>query len=196
MAQTTGTLVSKVSSSVSSPTVNYSATYIATRATASATTVSVTLTFSTWLNSGGFLGTGHALKLYVRMNGGTWQNVQIKSRDASWRGTTKHTASVTLTGNVKSNNTKIDFYVTREGSTESGSAGKLGSASKPKSYTATLPTYKDDGVDTPTPTPATDKYIYIRVNGAWKQAVPYVKVSGLWKQATAYVKTGGAWKST
>lgn len=195
MAQTTGTL-DKVSSTVSSPTVNYSATYTATRSNNSTTAVSVALTFSAWLNSGGFLGTGHKLTIYVRLNGGAWQNVQIKSKDASWRGTTKHTASVTLTGNVKSNKTKIDFYVTREGSTESGSAGKLGSASKPKSYTATLPTYKDDGGDTPTPTPATDKYIYIRVNGAWKQAVPYVKVSGLWKQATAYVKTGGAWKST
>lgn len=195
MAQTTGTL-DKVSSTVSSPTVNYSATYIATRATASTAAVSVALTFSTWLNSGGFLGTGHALKIYVRMNGGAWQNVQIKSRDASWRGTTKHTASVTLTGNVKSNETKIDFYVTREGSTESGSAGKLGSASKPKSYTATLPTYKDDGGDTPTPTPATDKYIYIRVNGAWKQAIPYVKVNGTWKKAVPYIRINGTWKST
>lgn len=195
MAQTTGTL-DKVSSTVSSPTVNYSATYTATRSNNSTTAVSVALTFSAWLNSGGFLGTGHKLTIYVRLNGGAWNPVVIKSNDASWRTTTKHTANVTLTGNIAKNSTKIDFYVTRAGSRENGSAGKLGSASKPKSYTATLPTYKDDGGDTPTPTPATDKYIYIRVNGTWKKAIPYVKVNGTWKKAVPYIKVSGTWKLT
>lgn len=197
MATTTGTLTSKVSSTVSSPTVNYSATYTATRASESTSAVSVVLNFSAWLNSSASkIGTGIKLTIYARINGGAWQSVVIKSKSASWSGTTKHNASITLTGNITSDTTKIEFYVTRSGSSYGGSAGILGNASKPKSYTATSPTYKDDGGDTPTPTPATDKYIYIRVNGAWKQAVPYVKVSGLWKQATAYVKTGGAWKST
>ena len=259
MARTTGTLVDRVSSTVSSTTVNYSATYTATRGTTSTAAVSVALTFSAWLNSSGsWLGTGHALKIYVRMNGGTWQNVQIKSKDASWRGTTKHTASVTLTGNVKSNKTTIDFYVTREGSTESGSAGKLGSASSPKSYTANLPTYGmtygvtysvsgtvPTGYTAPTdgtaymagntvtvkPAPsvdgysfngwllngskvisftisgnttltgvwsqvATDKYVNVKVNGTWKQAIPYVKVNGAWKKAVPYIRVNGTWKST
>lgn len=188
MAQTTGTL-DKVSSTVSSPTVNYSATYTATRSNNSTTAVSVALTFSAWLNSGGFLGTGHKLTIYVRLNGGTWQHVVIKSNDASWRTTTKHTANVTLTGNIAKNSTKIDFYVTRAGSRENGSAGKLGSASSPKSYTANLPTYGGgDATD--------DKYICVKINGAWKKAIPYVKVNGTWKKAVPYIKVSGTWKLT
>ena len=188
MAQTTGTL-DKVSSTVSSPTVNYSATYTATRSNNSTTAVSVALTFSAWLNSGGFLGTGHKLTIYVRLNGGTWQHVVIKPKESSWRTTTKHTADVTLTGNSAKNSAKIDFYVTRTGSTESGSAGKLGSASSPKSYTANLPTYGGGNA-------TDDKYIYVKINGAWKKAIPYVKVNGTWKKAVPYVKINGTWKST
>lgn len=142
MAQTTGTLVSKVSSTVSSPTVNYSATYTATRETTSSAAVSIALTFSAWLNSSAStLGAGIKLTVYARMNGGAWSSTVIKTTSASWRGTAQHTANITLTGNVTSNKTKIDFYVTRSGSSYSGTAGNLGSSSNPKSYTATLPTY-------------------------------------------------------
>jgi hypothetical protein len=37
--------------------------------------------------------------------------------------------------------------------------------------------------------------IYVKVSGAWKQAIAWVKVSGVWKQAIAYVKASGAWKN-
>lgn len=259
MAQTTGTLVSKVSSTVSSPTVNYSATYTAARETTSTAAVSVALTFSAWLNSSASkLGTGTKLTIYARMNGGAWSSTVIKTTSASWSGTTHHTANITLTGNVTSNKTKIDFYVTRSGSTYSGSAGNLGSASSPKSYTANLPTYGvtygvtysvsgtvPTGYTAPTdstaymagdtvtvkPVPsvdgysfngwllngskvtsftisgnttltgvwsqvATDKYVNVKANGTWKQAIPYVKVNGTWKKAVPYIRVNGTWEST
>lgn len=190
MATTTGTLTSKASSTVSSPTVNYSATYTATRETTSTAAVSVALTFSAWLNSSASkLGTGTKLTIYARVNGGAWSSTVIKAASASWSGTTHHTANITLTGNVTSNKTKIDFYVTRSGSTYSGSAGNLGSASSPKSYTANLPEYGSQPV-------VTDKYVNVKVNGVWKRAIPYVKVNGTWKKAVPYIRVNGTWKST
>lgn len=187
MATTTGTLTSKVSSTVSSPTVNYSATYTATRASTSTAAVSVDLTFSAWLGSSGSkLGTGIKLTVFARLNGGAWKSVVIKNTSASWSGTTKHTANLTLTGSAPANTAKIEFYVSRTGSTYSGSAGTLGSSSKPKSYTATMPTYGE----------SESGDIYIKIGGTWKTATPYVKVGGVWKKATPYVKVGGVWKST
>ena len=259
MAQTTGTLVSKVSSTVSSPTVNYSATYTATRSNNSTAAVSIAFTFSAWLNSStSTLGTGIKLTVYARMNGGAWSSTVIKTTSASWHGTAQHTANITLTGNVTSNKTKIDFYVTRSGSSYSGTAGKLGSASSPKSYMANLPTYGSvysvlysvsgtvpTGYAVPTdstgylsgdtvtvkPVPVadgysfngwllngskvtsftisgnttltgvwsqveTDKYVNVKVNDTWKQAIPYVKVNDTWKKAAPYIKVSGTWKST
>ena len=191
MATANGTLVGKVSSTVSSPTVNYSASYSATRADSSDDSVSVTITFSAWLNSSvSKLGTGTKLTIYTRMNGGPWNSVVMKSASASWSGTSMHSASIQLSGNVLSGSTKIDFYVTRSGSTYSGNAGNLGNASNPKSYTATMPAY--GGID---PADA-DKYVHIKAGGQWKQAVPYVKVSGTWKKTIPYMKASGIWKST
>lgn len=193
MAQTTGTLVSKVSSTVSNPTVNYSATYTATRETTSTAAVSVALTFSAWLNSSASkLGTGTKLTIYVRVNGGAWSSTVIKAASASWSGTTKHTANLTLTGSAPASTAKIEFYVSRTGSTYGGSAGKLGSASSPKSYTATIPTYGGNGGGDATD----DKYICVKINGAWKKAIPYMKVNGTWKKAVPYIKVSGTWKST
>lgn len=200
MATTAGTLTSKVSSTVSSPTVNYSATYTATRASETTSAVSVVLNFSAWLNSSASkLGTGIKLTIYARINGGVWQSAVIKSTSVSWSGTTKHNASITLTGDTDASTAKIDFYVSRTGSTYGGSAGILGSASNPKSYTSTLPTYKSGGGDTPTPTPTptptTEKYIYVKINGAWKQAVSYVKINGVWKKTAPYIRVNGTWES-
>lgn len=38
------------------------------------------------------------------------------------------------------------------------------------------------------------KYMKLRVNGQWKEAVPYVRVNGQWKQAKPYVRINGQWK--
>lgn len=134
-----GVLFSDMKSTVGSPTVHYSASYEVSDS-------SLVLTFSAWLNSiTSTLGTGIKLTVYARMNGGAWSSTVIKATSVSWSGTTKHTANITLTGTVTSNKTKIDFYVTRSGSSYSGTAGKLGSASNPKSYTATIPTYGGGG---------------------------------------------------
>jgi hypothetical protein len=43
--------------------------------------------------------------------------------------------------------------------------------------------------------PSSTQKIYVKVSGAWKQAIAWVKVSGVWKQAVAYVKVSGAWKN-
>ena len=52
---------------------------------------------------------------------------------AVWSGTAKHSASLLLNGTA-SGRTKIELYVTRSGSSYSGSAGSIGSAKKPKTY--------------------------------------------------------------
>jgi hypothetical protein len=127
-----GTLVSKVSSTVARPTVNYAATYAATR---NGTALTVNLTFAAWLNSSSsHLGSGIKLTVFARMNGGAWVSAVIKQGNSSWSGTAKHSASLTLSGNVAGNAVTVDFYVSRAGSSYGGSAGKLGSASSPKSY--------------------------------------------------------------
>ena len=131
-----GTLTSKVSSTVSSPTVHYSAAYSATK---NGTALSVTLNFAAWLgSSGSTLGTGIKLTIYVRLNGGSWKSVAIKENSASWKGTSQHSAKLNLTATTSGSSATVEFYVTRTGSNYSGTAGTLGSDSAPKSYTINL----------------------------------------------------------
>ena len=128
-----GTLVSKVSSTVARPTVNFSATYAAAR---NGTALTVNLTFSAWLNSSASsLGTGVKLTVYARVKGSSsWSSAVIKNTSASWSGTTRHSVSLSLSGTISGSSATVEFYVTRSGSTYGGTAGTLGSASKPKSY--------------------------------------------------------------
>ena len=192
MATTSGYFVNKTVSTVSSPAVCYSGAYTITRADENTATVSATLTFSGWLNSSSSkLGTGIKLTVYARFPSGAWKSCVLKSTSSSWSGTTKHSASLTLTGSVKSSKSTIEFYVTRSGSTYGGNAGVFGSAKNPKSYSASFPAYSDSSSSS-----TSGGVAYIKVNGAWKQAVPYVKVNGVWKQAVPYVKVNGAWKTT
>lgn len=142
MATTTGTMTSKVTSTASSPNVNYSAAYTATRSSDNTKTVSVKLNFSAWLpSSASKLGTGIKLTIYARINSGSWSSVVLKSTDVSWNGTTKHSVSLTLSVSTTSSTATVDWYVSRTGSTYSGTAGTLGSSSSPKSYTINLPAY-------------------------------------------------------
>lgn len=39
-----------------------------------------------------------------------------------------------------------------------------------------------------------DYVVKIKVNGAWKNAIPYVKANGVWKKAIPYMKVNGVWK--
>lgn len=128
-----GTLVSKVSSTVARPTVNFSATYAAAR---NGTALTVNLTFSAWLNSSASsLGSGVKLTVYARVKGSAaWSSAVIKNPSASWSGTSRHSVSLSLSGTISGNSATVEFYVTRSGSTYGGTAGTLGSASKPKSY--------------------------------------------------------------
>ena len=102
---------------VSSPTVHYSASYEVSDS-------SLVLTFKGWLNSSASsLGSGIKLTVFARLNGGVWGNSVIKSGSAVWNGTTKHSASLTL-GGVKNGRNKLEFYITRAGSSYSGSAAR------------------------------------------------------------------------
>ena len=122
-----GVLFSDMKSTVSSPTVHYSASYEVSDS-------SLVLTFKGWLNSSASsLGSGIKLTIFARLNGGSWKNSVIKSGSAVWSGTTKHSASITL-GDVKNGRNKLEFYITRDGSSYSGSAGIIGSSSNPKTY--------------------------------------------------------------
>ena len=131
-ASGSGWLVKNALSSASSPHVHYSAQYAAQR---DGGAVAVTLTFAAWLNSSASrLGSGIRLTVFARVNGGAWSSVVIKESSAVWSGVSSHSASLTLSGNAAGNAVTVDFYVSRAGSSYGGSAGKLGSASSPKSY--------------------------------------------------------------
>lgn len=122
-----GVLFSDMKSTVNSPTVHYSASYDVSDS-------SIVLTFKGWLNSSASsLGSGIKLTIFARLNGGSWKNSVIKSGSAVWSGTTKHSTSITFSG-VKNGRNKLEFYITRAGSSYSGSAGSIGSSSNPKTY--------------------------------------------------------------
>ena len=132
-----GTLVSKVSSTVARPTVNFSAAYAATK---DGTALTVNLTFAAWLNSSASsLGTGVKLTVYARVKGSSsWDSAVIKTASASWSGATRHSANLSLSGTISGSTATVEFYVTRSGSTYGGTAGTLGSAGSPKSYTFSI----------------------------------------------------------
>lgn len=124
--------VSKISSTVSSPTVSYAATYTYS---VSGSSLSLPVTFAAWISSASRLGSGIRLTVYARLNGGPWSPAVVKSNGDVWQNSSaKHYASVTLSGTAKSTNT-IEWYVTRSGSSYSGTAGNLGSSVKPKKHT-------------------------------------------------------------
>lgn len=195
MSVTSGYLTSKVSSTVSSPAVHYFASYEAERMTALDKTVSVRLTFGAWLNSAASkLGTGIRLTIFARVNGGAWYSAVIKDRAESWSGTAVHTASLTLSTDTAENSAKIEFYVSRTGSSYSGSAGTLGSAANPKSYSAALPA-STSTTTVDEESAAVSQTAWIRVGGVWKSAAPYVRRNGVWQKAAPYVRVSGIWKA-
>ncbi len=193
MATKSGSLVNDVKSPHSSPYVHYSATYTSTRADSSTKSISISLTFKAWLNSStSTLGTGKSLVVYARISGGAWKSVTIKSSGASWSGTTKHAASpITLTGSSTASNVTVECYVARGDS--GGNAGKLGTKSNPKKYTATLPAYSAPTPE-PQPEPTINYGLYYKISGTWKKATAYVKSSGTWKNTTPHIKISGTWK--
>ena len=122
-----GVLFSDLKSTVSSPTVHYSCEYEVTGS-------GVTLSLKGWLNSSASsLGNGIKLTVFARLNGGAWASTVIKATNTAWSGTRKHSASLSVSGKA-SGKTKIELYVTRSGSSYSGSAGSIGSAKKPKIF--------------------------------------------------------------
>ena len=122
-----GVLFSDLKSTVSSPTVHYYCEY-------GITASGVNLAFKGWLTSSASkLGSGIKLTVYARMNGGTWSSAVIKQASSVWDDSSKHAASVTLNGTV-TGKVKIEFYISRAGSSYGGSAGAIASAKSPKTY--------------------------------------------------------------
>lgn len=39
----------------------------------------------------------------------------------------------------------------------------------------------------------TNKF-WIKISGAWKEAITWIKISGVWKQADPKIKIAGTWK--
>lgn len=197
MAATSGILTNNICSTVSSPTVHYAAEYTASRVSSSTVSISVDIDFSAWLNtSNSTLGKGIRLTVFARINNSGWYSAVLKNSADAWSGTAKHTANLTLSANTTASKATVEFYVSRTSSSIGGSAGVLGSAATPQSYSISLPVYTaigTAGVSTPSDM---DRYVYVRVNEIWKKAIPYVKVNGTWKKAIAYVKVNGIWKST
>lgn len=37
-------------------------------------------------------------------------------------------------------------------------------------------------------------YMWVKVSGVWRRAIPYVKVAGKWKRANVFTKSAGVWK--
>ena len=122
-------------STASNPPVNYSAAYTYT---ATGESLSVSVKYACWISKYSTLGKGIRLTVFARLNGGSWKSKIIKSDDAIWTNSAdKHYVTINLTGTGKSTNT-VEWYVTRSGSSYSGSAGVLGSAGSPKKNTFTI----------------------------------------------------------
>lgn len=192
MATKSGTLVNNVKSPYSGPYVHYSAAYTSTRANSSSKSISVSLTFKAWLDSSASkLGTGIILTVYARISGGAWKSVTIKGNDASWGGTTKHSAiPITLTGNSTADKITVEFYVARGDS--GGKSGKLGTKSNPKQYSAMLPAYSNN-TPAPEPTSQEEYGAYYNVNGTWKASYVFINNNNTWTKSEPNIKINNTW---
>jgi predicted phage tail component-like protein len=124
-AATTGTLLT-AKSTASSPVINYTVKAKSSERTASSVNVDITITTSL-ANTGSYFGNGYGLIASVYI-GGAWKDVTLKTTSDYWKGTSGHTAnlSVTVSGLSASTTavTGIKFKVRR--SDNNGTAGTLG----------------------------------------------------------------------
>lgn len=182
-----GILTSRTDATASHPVVRYAVRYEAERKKETAAEVSLRLHFAAWMSSSNaLLGTGIQLTVFARVSGDAWHSVTLKSGSASWRGTTAHGADLLLPVSTRDKSVRVEWYVSRAGSTYKGTAGAVGSAAKPKVHTAALPACQT----------GSGKRLYCRHNGAWRQAVPYIRLDGVWRQAVPFVRVNGVWKAS
>lgn len=130
------TILSSKKSAVGGPYVYYTVDVTPSNRTTNGITLKMTVT--AWLgSSSSVLGTGSTYGIlgYLKILG-TEYEITIKGTDASWSGTTKHTATITKTiSGLNASDTSITgvkFRTTRTGSKNDGSiahAGELGSTS-------------------------------------------------------------------
>lgn len=122
-------------STVSRPPVNYAGEYTYQK---SGNALTVPVTFSAWISSAAKLGLNIRLTVYARLNGGTWSWAVIKSDSEIWQNSSeRHEVHISLNGTARTSNV-IEWYVSRAGSSYSGTAGNLGSVKSPKKHTFSL----------------------------------------------------------
>lgn len=127
-ASTSGTLLNKTKTKYSAPLFYYTVKAKAANRTASGVKVTVTIT-TALSHSSSYFGRGYGLKASVYI-GGAWKTVTLKNTTEYWKGTTAHTANLTVdvTGLAAGTTslTGIKFKVDRtETTSDSGKAGKL-----------------------------------------------------------------------
>ena len=82
----------------------------------------------------------------------------------------------------------MEFYVARGDS--GGNAGKLGTKSSPKAYSAKLPTYGGSGGGSS----GVLRCWRYNVGGTYRKAQRYEKINGAWVETLPRVKVSGSWK--
>ena len=192
MAQKSGT-ITQVTATLSSPAVNYKLEYTATRSAENDKTVSFSFPLSAWLNSSlSSLKRGIKLTLFLRVGGGAWNQATIKNANDVWSGTDTHSAQVTSALSLPYPTAKVEFYISRMGSTYGGTAGVVGSEKKPLVYTVEIPPYQATPTppDPPTPPEPETQSVFVAQSGTLKPC--FVVANG--KTGDIYVVTNGQLK--
>lgn len=116
-------------------------------------------------------------------------------------------------GNISKYNVSFRFYDKSAGSWSSWSSEKSQTSTNitivPKNYFSSIQngdqiqirvtvvnSYNVSANSSATVLTIKDNTIYIKINGAWKEATPYIKINGSWKEGTPYIKINGNWKES
>ena len=117
-----------------------------------------------------------AFPIRVKLEAGG--NPQLITRDLSTRDSTTYTLVLTDAERQTLKQLSSDGKTLAVRETVCAMSGNTELSFSYKDYTMTI----------------NQKYIKVRVNGTWKDAVPYVRVNGQWKEAKPYIRVNGTWK--
>lgn len=117
-----------------------------------------------------------AFPLRVKLEAGG--NPKLITRDLSTRNSTTYTLELTDSERETLRNLSSDGKTLNVRETVTAMSGETELSSSYKDYVMTI----------------TQKYVKVKVNGQWKDAVPYVRINNQWKEATPYMRVNGQWK--
>ena len=129
-----------ISEQLSGVTIHSTATI--TEKSRSGTSVVLNVSFSSYLNSSGFIGTGYSVKATISAYNGS-KDFTLKSSSASWSGTTKHTTSRTMTITVPATVTSIALKFKLAFDGESASKSSSLTISKVLASVTSVTTFSD-----------------------------------------------------